>query len=99
MLFQDNLYGLQFFSAKWEFNSTPSGHTLRAFALFTALALLFRRGAAVFLAFGALIGTSRVIITDHYPSDVLLGAFIGIFTALWTYKYFFPANHPAADRT
>ena len=89
MLFEHNLYGLHFFSLKWALNSTPSGHTVRAFSLLTAVSLLHRRFAPVFLSMAALIGVSRVMVTDHYPSDVLCGAFIGIFTALWAYKYFF----------
>jgi membrane-associated phospholipid phosphatase len=89
MLFKDNLYGLHFFSSKWALNSTPSGHTVRAFSLLTALSLLFRRFTAVFISVAGLIGASRVAVTAHYPSDVVLGAFIGIFTAVWTYQYFF----------
>lgn len=91
MLFEHNLYGLTFFASKWALTSTPSGHTVRAFALLTALSLLIRRGSAtaLFLSLATLIGLSRIVLTDHYPSDVLFGAFIGIFTALWTYKYFF----------
>jgi membrane-associated phospholipid phosphatase len=89
MLFEHNLYGLHFFASKWALNSTPSGHTLRAFSLLTALSLLHRRGTVLFLSLAALIGVSRVMVTAHYPSDVLFGAFIGIFTALWTYRYFF----------
>jgi membrane-associated phospholipid phosphatase len=89
MLFEDNLYGLHFFSAKWALNSTPSGHTIRAFSILTALSLLYRRFTVVFISVAVLIGASRVAVTAHYPSDVLLGAFIGIFTAAWTYQYFF----------
>ena len=89
MLFEHNLYGLHFFSSKWALNSTPSGHTLRAFSLLTALSLLHKRFTVVFLSLATLIGVSRVLVTAHYPSDVLFGAFIGIFTALWAYKYFF----------
>jgi len=89
MLFEKDLYGLHFLSSKWAINSTPSGHTVRAFSLLTGLSLLYRRFAAAFLSLAALIGVSRVMVTAHYPSDVLLGAFIGVFTALWTYKYFF----------
>ena len=89
MLFEHNLYGLHFFSSKWALNSTPSGHTLRAFSLLTALSLLHKRFTVVFLSLATLIGVGRVLVTAHYPSDVLFGAFIGIFTALWAYKYFF----------
>ena len=89
MLFEHNLYGLHFFSAEWALNSTPSGHTIRAFSLLTALAMLYRRFAFVFISIALLIGLSRVAVTAHYPSDVLFGAYIGILTAVWTYQYFF----------
>ena len=89
MLFEHNLYGLHWFSAEWALNSTPSGHTLRAFALLTALSMLYRRFTVVFVSIAVLIGASRVAVTAHYPSDVLFGAFVGIFTAAWTYKRFF----------
>jgi membrane-associated phospholipid phosphatase len=89
MLFEKNLYGLHFFASQSALHSTPSGHTLRAFSLLTALSLLYRRLTVVFISVAGLIGASRVAVTAHYPSDVLFGAFIGIFTALWTYQYFF----------
>lgn len=93
MLFQNNLYGLHFFSSEDALNSTPSGHTIRAFSLLTALCLLYSRFAVIFISVAVLIGFSRVIVTAHYPSDVLFGAFIGIFTATWTYRYFFGNGH------
>jgi membrane-associated phospholipid phosphatase len=89
MLFEQNRYGLSFFSSEWAQNSSPSGHTLRAFAILTALSLRFRKGTAVFIPLGVLIGLSRVIVTDHYPSDVLFDAFIGVFAALWVHQYFY----------
>lgn len=99
MLFEHNLYGLTFFSSKWALNSTPSGHTIRAFSLLTAVSLLHRRFKAVYLCLATLIGVSRVAVTDHYPSDVLFGAFIGIFTALWTYQYFFYKKQRSEELT
>jgi membrane-associated phospholipid phosphatase len=89
MLFEHNLYGMHFFSSEWALNSTPSGHTIRAFSILTAASFLYRRFTIVFISIATLIGASRVIVTAHYPSDVLFGAFIGIFTAAWTYAYFF----------
>lgn len=89
MLFEHNLYGMHFFSSEWALNSTPSGHTIRAFSILTAASFVYRRFTVVFISIATLIGASRVIVTAHYPSDVLFGAFIGIFTAAWTYKYYF----------
>ena len=88
MLFENNLYGLTLFSTEWALNSSPSGHTFRAFALMTALSLLYRKFAVVFISIAVLIGLSRVVVTAHYPSDVLFGAFIGVITSVWTYYYF-----------
>jgi membrane-associated phospholipid phosphatase len=86
MLFESGAYGFHFFSTEWALNSTPSGHTLRMFSIMTALSMLFPRGSILFLAIAILVGISRIAVTAHYPSDVLFGAFIGIFSALWIYK-------------
>jgi membrane-associated phospholipid phosphatase len=98
MLFEHNLYGLHGFSSEWALNSTPSGHTLRAFALLTALSLLYRRFAVVFMGAAVIIGMSRVAVTAHYPSDVVFGAFIGIFTAVWTYQALFAETLKGQNR-
>jgi len=55
--------------------------------------MLYRRFAVVFIPIAILIGVSRVAVTAHYPSDVVFGAFVGTFTALWVYKYFFIKNN------
>lgn len=86
MLFESGAYGFHFFSTQWAFNSTPSGHTLRIFSIMTALSMLFPRGRILFLIIAVLVGISRIAVTAHYPSDVLFGAFIGVFSALWIYQ-------------
>jgi len=86
MLFESGAYGFHFFSTEWALNSTPSGHTLRMFSIMTALSMIFPRGSILFLTIAILVGMSRIAVTAHYPSDVLFGAFIGIFSALWIYE-------------
>ncbi|MEI7733818.1 MAG: phosphatase PAP2 family protein [Ferruginibacter sp.] len=61
-------------------SSFPSGHTTSAFALATVLAVHFKNkftGIILFIA-AALVGYSRVYLAQHFPVDVLFGAFIGI---------------------
>jgi undecaprenyl-diphosphatase len=61
-------------------SSFPSGHTTSAFALATVLAVHFKNkftGIILFIA-AALVGYSRVYLAQHFPVDVLVGAFIGI---------------------
>jgi len=90
LLFAGGRYGLTFFAARWELTSTPSSHAILAFSSLTAISLLLPRGRIVFSALALLVGLSRVVLTAHYPSDVLFGAMIGIFSALWFHRLFYP---------
>ncbi|WP_158298177.1 phosphatase PAP2 family protein [Sulfurovum sp. NBC37-1] len=89
MFFEHGEYGLHFFTTKWVLNSTPSDHTIRAFSFFTALGFLYKRTMLLFMFLALMVGASRVVVTAHYPSDVLFGAFVGIMTAVWMHGYFF----------
>jgi membrane-associated phospholipid phosphatase len=62
-------------------SSFPSGHTMEAFAVATALSLLFRKKAIVipFFAWACLVAYSRMALGVHYPSDVIAGMIIGSF--------------------
>lgn len=88
MLLEDNLYGLQFFSMKWKLHSTPSGHTLRAFALFTSLAFIDNKRKYLYILLALCVGFSRVVTAKHFPSDILFGAYIGIFSSYWIHPFF-----------
>lgn len=58
--------------------SFPSGHTLHA-VLFTSLAIgSFPILGWILLPFALLVSLSRVILGLHYPTDVVVGAAIGL---------------------
>lgn len=58
--------------------SFPSGHTLHA-VIFSMVAIhYYPMLATALIPFSILIGLSRPILGLHYPSDVLVGGFIGI---------------------
>ena len=58
--------------------SFPSGHTMCSFASGVVIFYMNRRLGIFALIISSLIGFSRLYLYVHYPSDVLLGAIIGI---------------------
>lgn len=65
-------------SFDWAFNSMPSGHTTVSFAGLVMIGMLAPKFKALTWTLAIVIGASRVAIGAHWPSDVILGAFIGM---------------------
>ena len=65
------------FSGHAAFESFPSGHATTIGAFFAALSLLFPRYRVVFLACALWLGMTRVMVSAHYPSDVIAGLALG----------------------
>ena len=69
--------------------SFPSGHTTASFAMATTLALLFPFLKLLFFTLALFVGISRIHLGVHYPSDVIIGSFIGsIFSYIVHIIYF-----------
>ncbi len=68
--------------------SFPSGHTSDAFALATSLSLAFPKWYIITpsFAWAGAVGYSRMDLGIHYPSDVLMGAFIGAGSSYLCFK-------------
>jgi membrane-associated phospholipid phosphatase len=76
------------FSWQHAFSSFPSGHATTAFAVMVAFGALFPRLRALLWIYAILIAISRVVISTHYPSDVMAGALVGGFGALLVRNWF-----------
>ena len=61
--------------------SFPSGHSMNAFAVAVVYGYYFPFMLIPLLALAALIAASRVFFSLHYPSDVTVGAAVGILVA------------------
>lgn len=62
--------------------SFPSGHTLCAFMCATIIAAHIFLVGVILFAVAVLVAFSRMYLYVHYPSDVFVGALMGIFIAL-----------------
>ncbi len=58
--------------------SMPSSHTAFAVIAAAVLARAYPRLAPVVWTWAALVGACRILLRAHYPSDVLIGAAIGL---------------------
>jgi membrane-associated phospholipid phosphatase len=76
------------FSWRPEYASFPSGHATTAFAALVAFGLVFPRIRPLLWLYALLVAASRVIVSAHYPSDVIAGAAFGAFGALLVRDWF-----------
>lgn len=94
MWFAQGAYGFEFLQVKSTALSFPSGHTTTAFALAMVLIIFWKKCWPFFIILAILIAASRVIITAHFLSDVVAGAYLGLFSVIFLKKYwgfyFFP---------
>ena len=79
--------------------SMPSSHTSAAVVLSVFLCRLYPRIRPLAIAMPVLVGACRVLFTSHYPSDVAVGAMVGLAAArpaiegLWGTRLVAMLNH------
>lgn len=76
LLFSHQLYGfygLHFQPKYWSF---PSGHTTTLMGLVFGLIILFPRYCYAFFITGVLLISTRILLTNHYLSDVLTSGYL-----------------------
>jgi membrane-associated phospholipid phosphatase len=76
------------FGWKVDYASLPSGHATTAFAALVAIGAIFPQARALLWIYAVLIALSRVVLTAHYPSDVVAGAVVGAAGAWLVLQWF-----------
>jgi undecaprenyl-diphosphatase len=62
--------------------SFPSDHASAAFGIAVAVAIIDPFVGAFFIVLAVLIAVGRVVVGEHYPGDVIVGAAIGTLSAV-----------------
>ena len=73
------------------FSSFPSGHALAAFAVAFSVSAVWPRLQVAMWVYAVLICLSRVVLLAHHPSDVVVGALVGVVGAMFV-RYWFAAR-------
>lgn len=68
-------FGLQLHAPFWSF---PSGHTTTIMGMVFGLSIVFPRHAYAFLVTGIIVAFSRVLLNQHYLSDILAASYLSI---------------------
>ncbi len=79
LLFTQDVYGFYFFhfDPTAAYYSFPSGHATTVAGVATACFLLWRRFPFLIAGIAAIIIASRVVLTEHFLSDIMMGAYLG----------------------
>jgi membrane-associated phospholipid phosphatase len=91
LFLQQGIYGFDFFHGHFDhaWTSFPSGHSATALSIAMTLSLLLPRFRLVYMAGAVLVISSRVILCQHYLSDVIAGSILGFITAVLLYQRYF----------
>ncbi len=84
----DNVFAFLPFSWLPAYASMPSGHGTTAFSAVIAIGAVWPSARPLLWTYAVLIGISRVVVTAHYPSDVIVGGVIGLTGALLVRNWF-----------
>ena len=80
--------GFGLFGTRGDWHSFPSGHTSTVVALGFGAYVLFPHLWRYWVIFAAFLGSTRVMSGNHFPSDVIAGAYMTIVLGMWLQRKF-----------
>ena len=95
----EHLYGFDLFHWQYAWTSFPSGHSATALSVATLFAILYPRWRFAAFFGGFLIAFSRIVLAQHYVSDVIVGSFLGMVSTVLLHNLYFKSKFEAAEHT
>jgi membrane-associated phospholipid phosphatase len=89
-----HLYEFKFWTFKADYNSLPSGHALTIFCVAAIATCVLPGLAVVWFAIAVFLSVTRVLLTAHFVSDVLIGAGMGLISSHVVLLHFFTRFAP-----
>lgn len=77
------------FTTHWHWHSFSSGHSQVMFTMATMMSIAFPKWKWFWLGLAVLVCFTRVVVYDHFLSDIIFGAcvgYVGTMTTLWLMK-------------
>jgi len=69
-----------------KYSSFPSGHTVTIFTMFTYMSIIFPKYLYLWLSMAIIASGARIFANDHFLSDIVAGALVGIFSTIYIYS-------------
>ena len=98
LLLEHGVFGFSGLQTAHDWTSFPSGHSATALGVAVTLSLLLPRFRVIFITAGVFIALSRMVLDQHYLSDVVAGSTLGAATVFLLYQRYF-STAPAEVRT
>lgn len=84
------------FNMHWHFQSMPSGHAQVLFTVAAVFSFFWPRGRWIFFVWAVLFSFTRVILHQHFLSDVIAGCLVALLGTRFS-LYYFTKKLPAPE--
>lgn len=81
-------YGFYLFQKGHRYHSFPSSHAITAYSLMTSIYLIYRKHFIALFLVATALSFTRVLLRQHYVSDVLFSSLISMVTGYIAYEFF-----------
>jgi membrane-associated phospholipid phosphatase len=87
-------WDFEFFTHNWHNHSFPSGHSQTLFTAAVALSFVWPKYSKLFFVLAGLLAFTRILLNQHFLSDVIMGSYIGYAVSLMIFSRAYFSSTP-----